>query len=110
MTTLVLADSQGKYFKDHLEEHNILTLFNFGDRIEDIFPKYGNLLPSFKLVIIQIGSNNCPKDDERLIQIYRYVKILFKLFYSYDKLCVVFGNNYSCNIEVKLHACQHFIL
>ena len=45
-----------------------------------------------------------------LIQIYRYVKILFKLFYSYVKLCVVFGNHYSCNIEVKLHAYRHFIL
>ena len=45
-----------------------------------------------------------------LIQIYRYVKILFKLFYSYVKLCVVFGNHYSYNIEVKLHVCQHFIL
>ena len=44
------------------------------------------------------------------IQIYKYVKILFKLFYSYVNLCVVFGNHYSCNIEVKLHACQHSIL
>ena len=87
MTTLVLADSQGKYFKDHLEEHNILTLFNLGDRIEDIFPKYGNLLPSFKLVIIQNGSNNCPKDDETAVS--------EKMQHLFEEIC-----NVNPNIQV----------
>ena len=58
MTTLVLADSQGKYFGDHLEDHHILTLFSSGDKIEDLFEKYQDIIPSFDLIIIQIG-NKC---------------------------------------------------
>ena len=92
MTTLVLADSQGKYFKDHLEEHNILILFNSGDRIEDVFPKYGNLLPSFKLVIIQIGSNNCPKDDE--------TAVLEKMQHLFEEIC---------NVNPNIQVCKDFI-
>ena len=58
MSTLVLADSQGKYFENILEEQHILTLFNSGDKREDLFPKYTDVVPSFNLIIIQIGSNN----------------------------------------------------
>ena len=66
MTTLVLADSQGKYFDNLLEEHHILTLFHSGDKIEDLFPKYKDVIPSFDLIIIQIGSNNS-LDNEVII-------------------------------------------
>ena len=81
MTTLVLADSQGKYFDNLLEEHNILTLFNSGDKIEDLLPKYGNLIPAFSLVIIQIGSNNCPRDDE--------ATIMNKLQVLFEEICKI---------------------
>ena len=57
--TLVLADIQGKYFDDYIGEHHILSLFNSGDKIEDLFQKYQDKIPSFDLMIIQIGSNNC---------------------------------------------------
>ena len=63
MTSVVLADSQDQCFKDHLEEHHILPLFNSGDKIEDHFPKNQDVIPSFKLIIIQIGSNNCIVKD-----------------------------------------------
>ena len=92
MTTLVLADSQGKYFQDHLEDHNILTLFNSRDRIEDIFAKYGNLLPPFKLVIIQIGSNNCLKDDE--------TAVLEQMQHLFEEIC---------NVNPNIQVCKDFI-
>ena len=44
-STLATADVQGKYFEDHLEEHHILPLFNSGDKIEDLFPKYQDVIP-----------------------------------------------------------------
>ena len=62
-STSVIADSQRKYFEDHLQEHHILSLFNYWDKIEDLLPKYQDLFPSFDLIIIQIGSNNCSSWD-----------------------------------------------
>ena len=52
MASLALADSQGKYFDSLLEEHHILTLFNSGDKIEDLLPKYRDVIPSFNFIII----------------------------------------------------------
>ena len=78
MASLVLADSQGKYFDNILEEHHILTLFNSGDKIEDLLPKYRDVIPSFKFIIIQIGSNNS-QDDE--------VTILTKMKQLFEEIC-----------------------
>ena len=58
MSTSLLADSQGKYFDQFLEECHILTLFHSGDKVEDLFPKYSDVIPSFDQIIIQIGSQN----------------------------------------------------
>ena len=63
MTTLVLADSQGKYFDNLPEKHHILTLFHSGDKKGDLFPKYKDVIPFFDCIIIQIGSNNS-RDDK----------------------------------------------
>ena len=56
---VVLADSQGKYFDQYLEEDGILTVFNCGDRIKDL-QKYMDIVHSFRIVIIQIESNDTP--------------------------------------------------
>ena len=40
MIAQVLAESHGKFFEDHIEEHHILSLFNSGEKIEDLFHKY----------------------------------------------------------------------
>ena len=52
-SAVVLADSQGKYSDQYLEDNKILTLFNSGDKIEDLH-KYLDIMPSFRTVIIQI--------------------------------------------------------
>ena len=62
-STLVIADNQGKYFKDHLQKHHILSLFNSWGKIENLFPKYQDKIPSFDMITIQIGSNNCSSRD-----------------------------------------------
>ena len=67
MSTLLLADSQGKYFDQFLEEHHILTLFHSGDKVEDLFPKYSDVIPSFDQIIIQIGSNNSLDPDTTIL-------------------------------------------
>ena len=36
-------------------------MFNSGDRIKDLY-KHLDILPSFGIVIIQIGSNDTPRD------------------------------------------------
>ena len=36
LNAVVLADSQGKYFEQYLEEHNVLILFHSGDRLKDL--------------------------------------------------------------------------
>ena len=56
---IFLADSQGKYFDQYLEENGILTVFNSGDRIKDL-QKYMDIVHSFRIVIVQIGSNDTP--------------------------------------------------
>ena len=78
MASLVLADSQGKYFDNLLEEPHILTLFNSGDKIEDLLPKYRDAIPSFNFIIIQIGSYNS-QDDE--------VTILTKMQQLFEETC-----------------------
>ena len=70
MTTLLLADSQGKYFEDHLEEHHILTLFNFGDRI-DILPKYGKFYQLSSLLLYSL----------EVITAQRKMKVQFRRIY-----------------------------
>ena len=62
LSAVVLADSQGKYFDQYVEEHNILTLFHSGDRIKDLLKK-GNITGCFKIVIIQIRSKDTCNDD-----------------------------------------------
>ena len=52
MTAMVLADRQGKYFEDHLEENHILSLFNSGHKIEDLLPMYADCIPP--LIIIHL--------------------------------------------------------
>ena len=59
---VVFADSQGKYFDQYVEDHKILTLFNSHDKIEDLH-RYLEIIPSFRTVIIQIGSNNTARDE-----------------------------------------------
>ena len=54
---MVLGDSQRKYFENHLEKYHILTLDSSGDMIEDLFPKYGNVLPCFKKPFRKVGLN-----------------------------------------------------
>ena len=66
LITLVLADSQRKYFDTLLEEHCKLTLFHSGDKIEDLFPKYKDMIPSFDCIIVLIR-NNYSRDDEVII-------------------------------------------
>ena len=78
-STSVIADSQGKYLEDHLEEHLILSLFNSGDKIEDLLPKCQDLFPSFDLIIIQIGSNNCSSWDNE-------TAILTKMQHLYEEI------------------------
>ena len=78
MTNWLLADSQGKYFDNLLEEHHILTLFNSGDKIEDLLPKHMEVIPSFNLIILQIGNNNS-RDNE--------VTILTKMQQLYEGIC-----------------------
>ena len=43
-----------------------MTLFNSLDKIEDLLPKYRDMIPSFNFILIQIGSNNS-QDDEVII-------------------------------------------
>ena len=79
ISTSVIADGQGKYFEDHPEEHQILSVFNSGDRIEDLLPKYQDFFPSFDLIIIQIGSNNCSTWDNE-------ISILTKMQHLYEEI------------------------
>ena len=67
MDRLVLAGSQGKYFDNLLEEHHILTLFDSGDKIEDLLPQYRDVIPAFNFIIIQIGSNNSQDDEVTIL-------------------------------------------
>ena len=55
-SAVVFADNQGKYFDQYLEDQKILTLFDSGDKKEGLY-KYLDMTPSFRTVIIQIGSN-----------------------------------------------------
>ena len=80
MTTLLLADSQEIYFDNLLEEHHILTLFNSGDKIEDLLPKYMEIIPSFNHIIHQIGNNNS-RDNK--------VTILTKMQQPYEGMCSI---------------------
>ena len=80
MSTSLLADSQGKYFDQFLEECHILTLFHSGNKVEDLFPKYSDVIPSFDQIIIQIGSNNS-LDPE--------TTILNKMQQLYEEICSV---------------------
>ena len=94
MTTLVIADSQGKYFEDHLEEHHILSLFNSGDKIEDL-SKYSDLFPSFNTITIQIGSNNCLIKEDTAI-------ILTKMQQLYEAICMSNAKAQVCEIFTVL--------
>ena len=94
MTTLVIADSQGKYFEDHLEEHHILSLFNSSDKIEDL-SKYSDLFPSFNTIIIQIGSNNCLIKEDATI-------ILTKMQQLYEEICMSNAKTQICEIFTVL--------
>ena len=49
---IVLADSQGKYFHQHLE-HEILTMFNSGDRVNDLY-KHMDILPACYFIEVEI--------------------------------------------------------
>ena len=55
-----------------------MTLFNSGDKIEDLLPKYMEVIPSFNLIILQIGNNNS-RDNE--------VTILTKMQQLYEGIC-----------------------
>ena len=94
MATLVIADSQGNYFEDHLEEYHILSLFNSGDKIEDL-SKYSDLFPSFNTIIIQIGSNNCLIKKDAAI-------ILTKMQQLYEKICMSNTKAQVCEIFTVL--------
>ena len=86
---IVLADSQGKYFHQYLEENGVLTLFNSGDRIKDLH-KHLDILPSFRIVVIQIGSNDIPRDNAA--EILRNKQILYQHICSLNpeiQVCVV---------------------
>ena len=109
VTSLFLADSQGKYFKDHLEEHHILTLFISGDKIEDIFQCMGafcylSSLLLYKLEVITAQRmmklqswkkcSICLSKSAMLIPIYIYINSLFAL------VCTVLMFTYICTLWV----------
>ena len=83
-SAVVLADNQGKYFDQSLEDHKILTLFNSGDKIKDLH-KNLDIIQSFRTVIIHIGNNNNPKDDVSTI--------LIKMQHLYGEICSLKPNN-----------------
>ena len=89
-SAVVIADSQGKYFDQYLEDHKILTSFNSDDKIEDLH-NYLDIIPSFRTVIIQIGSNNTPRDD--------ISTILMKMQLLYREIC---GHNPIIQVNIVL--------
>ena len=86
MTTLVLADSQGKYFEVHLEEHHILSLFNSGNKVEDLFLKYQDVIPSFNNIIIQIG------EEHHILSLFNSGNKVEDLFLKYQDVIPSFNN------------------
>ena len=78
MSSLILADSQGKYFDNLLEEHHIFTLFHCGGKIEDLLQKYRDVIASFNFIIIQVVSNNSQDDG---------VTILTKMQQLFEEIC-----------------------
>ena len=93
MASLILADSQGKYFENLLEEHHIFTLFNSGDKIEDLLQKYRDVIPSFNFIIIHIGSNNSQDDG---------VKILTKMQQLFEAICRINSKAWVLTSNVSL--------
>ena len=68
---IVRADNQGKYFHQYLEENL-------------------DILPSFWIVVIQIGSNDIPRDNAA--EILRNIQILYQHISSLNpeiQVCVV---------------------
>ena len=74
-------------------EHHTLSLFNSGDKIGDLLPKYKYIIPSFNLIIIQIGSNNCLRKNEAVIPT--------KKQHLFEEIC-------SVNANAQLFTILHF--
>ena len=96
LRTVVLVDSQGKYFEQHLEEHNILTLFHSGDRIKDLH-KYSDIIGFFKIFIIKIGSNDTCKDDTSTM-LHRKVELIVNM----SSFIVQSSNEKTCSVQLFL--------